>query len=64
MFILFGIIGGTLAANNTIPIFTDGGRNPWWNLDHAVSANICIGLGVLFMIIGFFMRKRNVANTS
>lgn len=64
MMILFGILGGSLAVNNTVPIFTDGNRNPWWGIDHAISANVCIGLGVLFMIIGFFLRKRDHANTS
>jgi len=55
--IMAGILGGTFATNNTIPFFTDGYRNPTWNLNHDVSANICIGVGLLFLIIGFIMRR-------
>ena len=64
VFLLFGIIGGTLAVNNVIPIFTDGNRNPFWNISHYVSANICIAVGVIFIISGFVMRKNDVANMS
>ena len=64
LFILFGIIGSTLSVNNVIPIFTDGNRNPYWNLSHYVSANISIAVGLIFIISGFVMRKSEVANTS
>lgn len=55
--LLAGILGGTFATHNTIPFLTDGYRNPTWNLNHDISANICIGLGVLMLIIGFIMRR-------
>lgn len=55
--ILGGILGGTLSTNNTIPFLTDGYRNPTWNLNHDISANISIGVGVLFLIIGLIMRR-------
>jgi hypothetical protein len=55
--LLAGILGGTFATHNTIPFLTDGYRNPTWNLNHFISSNICIGVGVLFLIIGFIMRR-------
>jgi hypothetical protein len=64
LFLLFGIIGSTLAVNNVIPIFTDGYRNPYWNINHYVSANICIAVSIIFMMAGLAMRRSDVANTS
>jgi hypothetical protein len=55
--ILAGILGGTFATNNTLPFLTDGYRNPTWNLNHDISSYITMGLGVLFLIIGFILRR-------
>ena len=53
-----------MSVNNVFPVFTDGNRNPYWNLSHYVSANISILFGIIFVIAGFMMRKSDVANTS
>jgi uncharacterized membrane protein YedE/YeeE len=55
--LMAGILGGTFATSNTIPFFTDGYRNPTWNMNHDLSAYISMGVGVLFLIIGFAMRS-------
>lgn len=55
--LMAGILGGTLATKNTLPFFTDGYRNPTWNLNHEISAYITMGVGVLLLIIGFIMRR-------
>ena len=55
--ILAGILGGTFATNNTMPFLTDGYSNPTWNLNHEISSYITMGLGVLFLIIGFILRR-------
>ena len=55
--LLAGILGGTFATNNTIPFLTDGYRNPTWNLNHDLSSYITMGLGLLFLIIGFILRR-------
>ena len=55
--LLAGILGGTFATNNTLPFLTDGYRNPTWNLNHDLSSYITMGLGVLFLIIGFILRR-------
>jgi len=60
---LAGILGGTFATNNTIPFLTDGYRNPTWNLNHNLSANISIGVGALLLIIGFIMRRGEFHDT-
>ena len=57
--ILFGVLGGSLAAGNTIPFLTDGTRNPNWYYDHTWSSNISIIVGGVFLIVGFLMRKSN-----
>ena len=51
------ILGGTLATSNFIPILSDGYRNLKWNFNHEISANICIGVGVILLILGFIMRR-------
>jgi uncharacterized membrane protein YozB (DUF420 family) len=64
IFILSGIIGGILSSNNYIPFLTDGSNNIKVDIDHALSANICIVIGVLLLIGGFFLRKGDFNNTS
>ena len=62
--IMGGILGGTLATNNIIPILTDGYRNLTWDLNHTISANICIGVGFLLLFGGFIMRRADFHDTS
>jgi uncharacterized membrane protein YedE/YeeE len=64
IFILSGIIGGILSANNSIPFLTDGENNIKINIDHALTANICIVIGVILVIVGFFLRKGDFNDTS
>lgn len=55
--LLAAILGGTFSTNNTIPFLTDGYKNPTWNLNHDISSFISMGVGVLFLIIGFILRR-------
>jgi uncharacterized membrane protein YedE/YeeE len=64
IFILSGIIGGILSSNNYIPFLTDGENNIKVEVDHALSANICIVVGVLLVIAGLFLRKGDFNNTA
>jgi preprotein translocase subunit Sec61beta len=43
---------------------TDGENNIKVEVDHALSANICIVVGVLLVIAGFFLRKGDFNNTA
>lgn len=61
--LLAGILGATLATNNTVPFLTDGFNNPSWDLNHNVSGNISIAIGFLFLIIGFLMKRRDFNDT-
>ena len=61
--LLAGILGGTLATNNTLAFLTDGYRNLTWNLNHDLAAWISMGVGVLLLIIGFIMRRGDFSDT-
>lgn len=64
IFLLSGIIGGILSANNYIPFLTDGNNNIKWDMDHSLSANISIVIGIVLLIGGFILRKGDFNNTA
>jgi len=40
-----------------MPILSDGSQNPAWDFNHEISSNLCIGVGVVMLILGFAMRR-------